>query len=205
MNKRVKAMAGAVGFMGLLSFVSISGVSALHLATAERVARNADLFLQRAVLEAAGVAVPAASAATAELFRRQVTVTDASIASGRFVVRAADAAARRTVVYRRRGRGLWGAIDAVVAVDPAAGVFGQLRILGHNETPGLGARIEEAWFQRQIAGKTGPFVLKPEGTRSEAPTEIDAITGATLSSAAVRDILNAVVRDADETREAGSP
>ena len=93
----------------------------------------------------------------------------------------------------------------MVAVDPDAGVFGQLRILEHNETPGLGARIEEAWFQRQMAGKTGPFVLKPEGTRSEAPTEIDAITGATLSSAAVRDILNAVVRDANETREAGSP
>jgi len=205
MNKRVKEIAGAVGFMGLLSLVSISGVAALHLATAERVARNADLFLQRAVLEAAGVAVPDAPAAAAELFRREVAVEDGSIASGRFVVRAPDAAARRTVVYRRRGRGLWGVIDAVVAVDPDAGVFGQLRILGHNETPGLGARIEEAWFQRQIAGKTGPFALKPEGTRSEAPTEIDAITGATLSSAAVRDILNAVVRNTAEAKEAGSP
>lgn len=205
MNKRVKEIAGAVGFMGLLSLVSISGVAALHLATAERVARNADLFLQRAVLEAAGVAVPDAPAAAAELFRREVAVEDGSIASGRFVVRAPDAAARRTVVYRRRGRGLWGVIDAVVAVDPEAGVFGQLRILGHNETPGLGARIEEAWFQRQIAGKTGPFALKPEGTRSDAPTEIDAITGATLSSAAVRDILNAVVRDTAEAKEAGSP
>jgi Na+-translocating ferredoxin:NAD+ oxidoreductase RnfG subunit len=205
MNKRVKEIAGAVGFMGLLSLVSISGVAALHLATAERVARNADLFLQRAVLEAAGVAVPDAPAAAAELFRREVAVEDGSIASGRFVVRAPDAAARRTVVYRRRGRGLWGVIDAVVAVDPDAGVFGQLRILGHNETPGLGARIEEAWFQRQIAGKTGPFALKPEGTRSDAPTEIDAITGATLSSAAVRDILNAVVRDTAEAKEAGSP
>ncbi|NLF86036.1 MAG: FMN-binding protein [Lentisphaerae bacterium] len=201
----MKEIAGAVGFMGLLSLVSISGVAALHLATAERVARNADLFLQRAVLEAAGVAVPDAPAAAAELFRREVAVEDGSIASGRFVVRAPDAAARRTVVYRRRGRGLWGVIDAVVAVDPDAGVFGQLRILGHNETPGLGARIEEAWFQRQIAGKTGPFALKPEGTRSEAPTEIDAITGATLSSAAVRDILNAVVRDTAEAKEAGSP
>ena len=205
MNKRVKEIAGAVGFMGLLSLVSISGVAALHLATAERVARNADLFLQRAVLEAAGVAVPDAPAAAAELFRREVAVEDGSIASGRFVVRAPDAAARRTVVYRRRGRGLWGVIDAVVAVDPDAGVFGQLRILEHNETPGLGARIEEAWFQRQIAGKTGPFALKPEGTRSDAPTEIDAITGATLSSAAVRDILNAVVRDTAEAKEAGSP
>ena len=64
MNKRVKEIAGAVGFMGLLSLVSISGVAALHLATAERVARNADLFLQRAVLEAAGVAVPDALTAS---------------------------------------------------------------------------------------------------------------------------------------------
>jgi len=194
----------AAGFMGGLSLVLIASVAALHLATAERVGRNADLFLQRAVLEAAGLALPGTPAAAAALFRETVTAEPAD-APERFYVRDAADGALRAVVFKRRGRGLWGTIDAVVAYDPAARVFGEIRFLEHNETPGLGARIEEPWFQRQTAGKTGPFVLRPEGTGSDAPTEIDAITGATVTSSAVRDLLNAVARDAAQAKESSRP
>lgn len=201
MKLRVKESLQTVGFMGVLSFVLITAVSALHLTTAERVGRNADLFLQRAVLGAAGVPIPPEADAAAKLFRELVTAEPAGNPV-RFVVRQTAGGDRRAVVYRRSGRGLWGTISAVVAADPATGAFGQIRFLEHNETPGLGARIEEPWFQQQIEGKTGPFVLKPEGTRSTAPTEIDAITGATISSSAVRDMLNAVVRDVAGEKEA---
>ncbi len=189
------------GFMGVLSFVLITAVSALHLTTAERVGRNANLFLQRAVLDAAGVQTPSGPADAAALFQSLVTAEPAGNPV-RFVVRQTAGGDRLAMVYRRSGRGLWGTISAVIATDPATGAFGQIRFLEHNETPGLGARIEEPWFQQQIEGKTGPFVLKPEGTRSAAPTEIDAITGATISSSAVRDMLNAVVREVADEKEA---
>lgn len=45
-----------------------------------------------------------------------------------------------------RGGG-WGLITAVVGLDPATRSFRQIRFLEQNETPGLGARITEAWFQ----------------------------------------------------------
>ena len=189
--------------MGLLSFVLITAVSALHLATAQRVGRNTNLFLQRAVLDAAGVPVPSDPAATAELFQKLVTADPAGNPD-RFVVRQPANGDRLAIVYRRTGRGLWGAISAVIAANPATGAFGQMRFLEHNETPGLGARIDEPWFKQQIEGKTGPFVLKPEGTRSAAATEIDAITGATISSAAVRDMLNDVVRIVADEKESAS-
>ena len=66
-------------------------------------------------------------------------------------------------------------------------------------------RISEDWFRSQFAGKTGPFVLVPEGTRSTSPEEMDAITGATVTSKAVRDMMNAVRTEAAGTsgREEG--
>lgn len=204
MNARLIKSLRAAGFMGVLSLVLISCVAALHLATAEQVERNADLFQQRAVLEAAGVSLPATPAAVAELYLQTVTAEPAD-APERFYVHDAPHGDVRAIVFKRHGRGLWGVIDAVVAYRPATHDFGEIRFLDHNETPGLGARIEEPWFQRQIAGKTGPFVLRPEGTGSDAPTEIDAITGATITSTAVRDLLNAVARDAAQTKEAVVP
>lgn len=198
-NNRLRESLRAAGFMFALSLVLITCVSALHLATAERVGRNADLFLQRAVLGVAGMPVPEAPADVAELFGNTVS-TNAAGGPACFFVRAPGTGALQAIVFRRQARGLWGPIHAVVGVDPVARTFLEIRILEHNETPGLGARIEEPWFLRQTAGKSGPFALKSEGTRSAAPTEIDAITGATITSSAVRDLLNGVWREAEEVK-----
>ena len=201
MTARVREGLRTTGFMFVLTLVVITCVSALQLATAERVSRNAALYLQRAVMEVAGVPVPDDPAAVASWFQSSVEAEPAA-APTRFSVRDLGTGALRAQVFTCQGRGLWGLITAVVGVDPATRAFRQIRFLDQNETPGLGARITEAWFMRQIEGKTGPFILKPEGTRSAAPTEIDGITGATITSAAVRDMLNGVVREAGEGKEA---
>lgn len=201
MNARLKEGLRTTGFMFGLTLVVIACVSALQLATAERVNRNAALFLQRAVMEVAGVPVPKDPVAVGDWFRQAVDAEPAA-APTRFRVRDAETGAVRAMVYTRQGRGLWGLITAVVGIDPAKRTFRQIRFLDQNETPGLGARITEAWFMGQIEGKTGPFVLKPEGTRSSAPTEIDGLTGATITSAAVRDMLNGVLLAAEKEKEA---
>ncbi len=201
MNPRLKEGLRTAGFMFGLTLVVITCVSALQLATAARVERNAALFLQRAVMEVSGVPVPQDAAAVGDWFRRSVDAEPAA-APTRFRVRDPETGAVRAMVYRRQGRGLWGLITAVVGVDPERRTFRQIRFLVQNETPGLGARITEAWFTHQIEGKTGPFVLKPEGTRSAAPTEIDGITGATITSVAVRDMLNGLLRDSAPEKEA---
>ena len=67
-------------------------------------------------------------------------------------------------------------------------------IVSQNETPGLGARIEEPWFTAQFAGKQGPFRLVEEGTAA-APDEIDAITGATRTSESFRNIMNRILAE----------
>ena len=77
-------------------------------------------------------------------------------------------------------KGYKGAIALTVAFDAQGNLLG-VRIGSHGETASLGARISEEWFYSQYTGKTLPVELK---------TDIEAITGATISSRAVTDAVN---------------
>ncbi|MEX2442477.1 MAG: FMN-binding protein [Alkalispirochaeta sp.] len=89
------------------------------------------------------------------------------------------------------GSGLWGPIIGVLAVDPETDRIRGLTIIQQEETPGLGGRIAEDEYLGQFTNKrfSPELELKPEG-RAEGENEIDAITGATLSSKAFVKILN---------------
>lgn len=78
------------------------------------------------------------------------------------------------------GNGYAGTVRVLVGVDPQRDEILNLKILDHAETPGLGSRIEEEGFRRQFVGKTpqDPFQLG---------RDIDALSGATVSSRAVSD------------------
>lgn len=91
------------------------------------------------------------------------------------------------------GTGYSGYIRIIVGIDTAGTIRG-VSILEHQETPGLGSKIVEvrpgekdAWFLRQFIGKQGREV--------EVKKNIDAITGATISSKAVTDAIRATVLD----------
>jgi Na+-transporting NADH:ubiquinone oxidoreductase subunit C len=85
----------------------------------------------------------------------------------------------------------------MVGIDPQATKILGLAFYGHSETPGLGGRITERWFTDQFTGlplrpierDQNIFYLKPEGT-AEASNELDAITGATITSSSVEAFLN---------------
>ncbi|MBO8126197.1 MAG: RnfABCDGE type electron transport complex subunit G [Firmicutes bacterium] len=74
--------------------------------------------------------------------------------------------------------GFSGPISLMVSVNLEAETVRRVVVLEHAETPGLGARIQESWFTQQFAGKAlkDPFVVKKD---------VEAITGATISSTAV--------------------
>ena len=90
------------------------------------------------------------------------------------------------------GKGLWGSISGYVAFTPDFETLLGIDFTAHSETPGLGGRIDEAWFKEQFRGiaLTGdaPVVFRP----SEGGN-VDSVTGATLTSKAVSDIVNAFV------------
>lgn len=87
------------------------------------------------------------------------------------------------------GPGLWGTISGYAAISADGDRLLGVALTSHSETPGLGGRISEDWFKEQfrnIPVTTGSMFLvfrpAPEGN-------IDAITGATLTSEAVRKII----------------
>jgi len=86
-----------------------------------------------------------------------------------------------------------GYIRMIAGID-TSGVIKGVRVLEQYETPGLGARINEikrgeseSWFLRQFAGKTADTITVKK--------DIDAITGATISSKAVADGVSNTVKE----------
>jgi electron transport complex protein RnfG len=83
------------------------------------------------------------------------------------------------------GKGYGGLIDILVGLENETTIKG-VTIVSHLESPGLGARITESVFTNQFTGLNIDDVVL---TRDDG--EIDAITGATISSRAVIDAIKA--------------
>ena len=80
--------------------------------------------------------------------------------------------------------GFGGDLSLMVGFD-ATGEIKGVSIISHSETPGLGARVDNAEYLAQYQGKSGNLALRKENG------EIDGISGATISSRAVLAAVNA--------------
>lgn len=77
-------------------------------------------------------------------------------------------------------------------------------VLTMSETAGLGANITKPEFLNQFAGMNVPeIVFTKEGKK--APEEIDAISGATISTNAATEAVNAALHCAAQMREGVNP
>ncbi len=84
-------------------------------------------------------------------------------------------------VVQSFGKGYSSFINTLIAVDKDFTVQ-KIKVLSHGETPGLGDGIEEDWFQAQFKGKTLDHLKVIKG---ETKDDIQALSGATISSRAV--------------------
>ena len=89
--------------------------------------------------------------------------------------------------------GFGGGIDMFVGISPDMKTLTGIKIISMSETPGLGAKAQEESFSGQFKnGKKYPLsVVKNSPDASE--NEIDAISGATITSDAVVKGVNQVV------------
>ena len=191
MSKRVMI----VVFTVLVTVVFVSPISLVYLLTKPTVELNEQVFLRRSVLYAAGLKVPPAPAEISALFDARVEQKSGN--GGPYYLVKDEAGQPAGYVFLRSGPGLWGEITAAVGFDARLEKLTGVDFLKQSETPGLGARIGEAWFREQFRGKRGPFTTVGEGEPA-AENQFDAITGATLTSGFVKDLLNAAVGQAGE-------
>ena len=95
------------------------------------------------------------------------------------------------------GAGLWGPIWGYVAVNDDGNTIYGANFSHEGETPGLGARIAEQPFQDEFRDKHlfvgGEFksvaVLKKGQKATNGAEQIDALTGATITSRGVSDMM----------------
>lgn len=99
------------------------------------------------------------------------------------------------------GAGLWGPIWGYVALnDDKATVYGAF-FSHEGETPGLGAEIANPKFQGQFPGKkvmdNGQVALSvvKHGTVEDADYQVDGISGGTITSKGVNDMLHNCMKD----------
>jgi len=88
------------------------------------------------------------------------------------------------------GPGLWGNVSLAVGVDSAGSQLTGMQVLFNVETPGLGGRIGESWFTDQFKGKKPGTGLVFNQAGANAENGFDAISGATITSTAVKDTIN---------------
>lgn len=98
------------------------------------------------------------------------------------------------VVLPVEGTGYQSAIRAMLALEPDLTTIAALTILEQDETPGLGARIEEPewhamWPGKQVADADGNIVITVARGQGSGPHEVDGISGATLTSNGIQGML----------------
>jgi Na+-transporting NADH:ubiquinone oxidoreductase subunit C len=194
----VKKRIFSIVYMFLITLVFTSVVSGVKYFSEERIQRNEKLRVQKVVLEVLGIGagVNASDEEVVRIFNSRIRtrqVGDRTV----YVGYKPDGETIKGYAFQVGGAGFWGPITGMAAVDPDVRRLIGLNFYKHSETPGLGARITEPWFQEQFAGlslqapteKRKIFLLVPEGT-GDKPYELDAITGATGTSRAVQAFLN---------------
>lgn len=102
---------------------------------------------------------------------------------------AGDQVTGYAMVYQ--GKGFQGAIRLMIGLNENLSQITAIEVLDQSETPGLGALITGTGFKDQFRGLlTSPAVAWVKGAPPSQPNEIQAITGATISTKAVVEIIN---------------
>lgn len=107
--------------------------------------------------------------------------------------------------FQVSGGGYQSELVVMVGVTPDFSEIIAAKIISQVETPGLGTKIEKdpsnkehpTWFMDQFKGlKINPAITYVKNAKPSKNTEVQAITGATISSVAIVDILNKQIKAA---------
>jgi len=98
-------------------------------------------------------------------------------------------------IVKTSGQGYADKIELLLGFGPLAESITGIFILDQKETPGLGSQIIAQKWRNQFIDKNTSESLIPVKDGADAANEIDAITGATISSRSVCDIINTAASD----------
>ena len=98
------------------------------------------------------------------------------------------------IILPVRGTGLWSTLYGYLALEPDGETVSGLQFYDHAETPGLGAKIEDAawqalWPGTKLADDSGEIRVAVVRGGATTEYEVDGITGATRTSNGVQNMV----------------
>lgn len=166
----------------LVGLISGGCLSVVDLLTRERI----ELNRQKEIEEAIGKVVPGTKNYTAAVEEKDFTVYKAKDEQNNLIGYA---------IYAK-GTGFQDIITLMFGTDPDLNTINSLTILEQKETPGLGAKITNReeflrfWEDRECRQELTLRKPAVETKEELSPSEVNTITGATISSQKVLDIVN---------------
>ncbi len=177
-------------FTFVTAFFFVFLLSLANGATSARVEENKEIAVQAAVLSALGILPSDKEAVLSEYAMRFNKIPDPGD------LMKTDLNSTSILVKYYSGPGLWGTISGILAVDKDLKTIRGLEIISHNETPGLGGRIDEDWFKEQFRNERiveGRITVRKGSGQKDTDSAngvVDGITGASQTSQSVEKILN---------------
>ncbi|NLK08510.1 MAG: RnfABCDGE type electron transport complex subunit G [Firmicutes bacterium] len=127
----------------------------------------------------------------------EVNTLDSSSGEGPTIYQGTDDSQEPVgIAFVAVGSGFGGPVEVMVGLDTAARTIVGIKVLDHQETPGLGSRIADPPFTGQFADKSidDDFIVDKD---------VDMITGATISCEAVASAIKNTVRQIEPVLRAG--
>lgn len=183
MDNQTKAIIKYAVILFIITAVSAALLASVNMLTEGKIAENA--------VAAENAALREVMADAADFEPVDEAITALSDESGIGAVYTAKNESGEKIGYcvKMSRNGYGGEILSVIGVSNEGLVTG-VSIISHSETPGLGANLTKESFKSQFVGKGTVSVVKAGAKDGE----INAISGATISSKALAESVNAAIR-----------
>ena len=184
-----KSFAYPIVFMSLVTAIYAFLLAFLNYSTAEQIEFLANTDLQEKILYVFDI--PLESTDPQKIDKQFEDRIESKEIDGEKVYFLEEDGDIEAYAFPIGGAGLWGSIEGYAGLSADYSKLIGIEFTAHSETPGLGGRIDEEWFKEQFRG------INLEDAQDEylvytpaAGGNIDAITGATLTSQSVREFVN---------------
>lgn len=207
MRAKRPSLAYTIGYVVVLGAVCAGLLTAANRALAPYREANEQAAEIRDILTALGVPFPEGAGAQQLQALFEQAVRKETRGNLAFYLSTDPAGRTQAVAVGFAGKGLWGPISGWLALEPDRKTIRAITFQAPDETPGIGGEITKPAFRDQFKGKV---ILAADGTpgiritRGDGPTgpnEVHGVSGATLTSDKVQEMLNARIREIAGTAE----
>ncbi|WP_028855946.1 FMN-binding protein [Psychrilyobacter atlanticus] len=184
-------------FSFVITFILVFLLTLTHLVTKNRVSEYNRDYEISSILKAVGVRVE-----NGEVQEQFKSIFNLELPTDETMTAKIDG--EDILVSKFSGKALWGTVNGIIAMDKDLQIIKGVDIISHNETPGLGGRIEEEWFLKQFQGETvNKNTIKVvqgsgDGNYDSDDGIIDGIVGATRTSHSIEVMINKKIKSLKE-------